>query len=196
MKAKCVICIFILFTILSSVFGQELPSVDIETATTQIEQFQSENEQLAKKIAILIEANQILESDAKKWNGWAEAIQTIIIRIKDRAQELIDILSEIAVKAIMEKAQEVLDRYSRIRALLESKAESLQARVEDANASIQRNLSTIEELSIKIARNERNVELLIAAIRKSKSRDDELNYYIDNLEDALKAAEELLETTN
>ena len=71
MKAKCVICIFILFTILSSVFGQELPSVDIETATTQIEQFQSENEQLAKKIAILIEANQILESDAKKWNGWA-----------------------------------------------------------------------------------------------------------------------------
>lgn len=196
MKAKCVTCIFILFTILSSVFGQELPSVDIETATTQIEQFQSENEQLAKKIAILIEANQILESDAKKWNGWAEAIQTIIIRIKDRAQELIDILSEIAVKAIMEKAQEVLDRYSRIRALLESKAESLQARVEDANASIQRNLSTIEELSIKIARNERNVELLIAAIRKSKSRDDELNYYIDNLEDALKAAEELLETTN
>ena len=196
MKTKSIIFIFLLLTVLSSVPGQELPSVDIETATTQIEQFQGENEQLAMKMAILIEANQILESDANKWEGWVAAIQTINSRINDRAQELIDILSEIAVKAIMEKAQEVLDRYSRIRALLESKAENLQARIEDANASIQRNVSTVEELRKKIARNERNVELLYAAIQKSKSRDEELNYYIDNLEEALKAAEELLETAD
>ena len=63
----------VLFT-LSVVHGQELPSVDIETATTQIEQFQRENQQLTMKIAILFEANQILDTDAKKWQDWADSI--------------------------------------------------------------------------------------------------------------------------
>ncbi len=172
--------------------AQVLPSVDIDTARTQIDQFLQENEQIQERITSLLATNEELANDMETWKTWISGIDNVTEKVVEKANQLVDILSELASKSITERAQTVLDRYYRIKSVLDDKKNQLTERLHAAEASIKRNGAVIEELGIKIQSNLDNVELLKAAIERSSGSEEIVNGYIENLQKALDEAQEFL----
>ena len=172
--------------------AQVLPSVDIDTARTQIDQFLQENEQIQERITSLLATNEELANDMETWKTWISGIDNVSEKVVEKANQLVDILSELASKSITERAQTVLDRYYRIKSVLDDKKNQLTERLHAAEASIKRNGAVIEELGIKIQSNLDNVELLKAAIERSSGSEEIVNGYIENLQKALDEAQEFL----
>lgn len=172
--------------------AQVLPSVDIDTAQTQIDQFLQENEILNRRIGLLLATNDELSENLTIWETWLSGIEVVTERLVDRAGELIDILNELASKSLMERAYSVLDRYYRIKATLDEKHRDLTERHEAAAVSIERNTAVVAELKRKIESNLENIELLKAAVERSAGSEETVNTYIENLEAALEDAENAL----
>lgn len=193
MTRRGLIKVFLFLLVAAAAGAQVLPSVDIDTAQTQIDQFVRENELLQERIELLISTNETLAEDIVLWETWLEGIQTVSQRLVERAGQLIDILSELASKTVMERAQTVLDRYYRIKAVLDEKEEDLITRKEAAVVSIERNTVVVAELGQKIESNLENIELLKAAIERSVGSEEAVNSYIESLEEALEDAEKALQ---
>ena len=172
-----------------SIQAQVLPSVDIDTAQTQIDQFLRENELLQERIELLVTTNSDLSENVVLWQTWIAGIETVSERLVDRANQLIDILAELASKSVMERAQTALDRYYDLKAILDAKGAELIERQHAAEASIARNTTVGAELKKKIESNLENIELLKAAIERSAGSEETVNAYIESLEDAIEAAE-------
>ena len=172
--------------------GQVLPSVDIATAQTHIDQFTRENELLAERIALLLTTNQELTDDIVLWGTWKSGIEIVTERLVSRATELIDLLDEMASKSIVERAQSVLDRYYTLKAILDAKHQELVERSGAAKVSIEKNTTVVAELRQKISNNLENIELLRAAVERSKGSEETVNLYIENLEKAIEDAEKAL----
>jgi chromosome segregation ATPase len=172
-----------------SIQAQVLPSVDIDTAQTQIDQFLRENELLQERIELLVTTNSELGENAILWQSWIAGIGTVSERLVDRASQLIDILNELASKSVMERAQTVLDRYYDLKAILDEKELELAERQQAAEASIERNTTVGADLKKKIESNLENVELLKAAIERSAGSEETVNAYIESLEEAIEDAE-------
>lgn len=175
-----------------SATAQVLPNVDIETARTQIEQFLSENEQFSEQITSLEATNEELAADIELWETWLSGIRNVTERVKDEANRLLDIVSDLASKSVVERAQTVLERYYRIKSILEEKEAELTDRIEAARTSIEKNLMVAEELREKIQSNLDNVELLKAAIERSAGSEETINAYIESLEKALDEAQRVI----
>ncbi len=188
--AGAVVYLFLLTAFSAS--AQVLPNVDIETARTQIEQFLSENEQFSEQITSLEATNEELASDIELWETWLSGIRNVTERVKDEANRLLDIVSDLASKSVVERAQTVLERYYRIKSILEEKEAELTDRIEAARTSIERNLMVAEELREKIQSNLDNVELLKAAIERSAGSEETINAYIESLEKALDEAQRVI----
>ncbi|MBN1685300.1 MAG: hypothetical protein JW852_01535 [Spirochaetales bacterium] len=172
--------------------AQVLPSVDIDTARTQIDQFLRENELIEARISELLATNEDLTADIELWKGWLAGVSTVTARTVEKAEQLTDILSELASKSLTERTQNVLERYYRIKSILEDKNKELTERIDAAEASIRRNGEVIAELRNKTQSNLDNVELLKAAIERSAGSEEMINSYIEDLEKALDEAQKLI----
>ena len=172
--------------------AQVLPSVDIDTARTQIDQFLNENELIEERIADLQKTNEELATDIERWTSWLVGITNVTDKVVDRANQLLDILSELASKSVMVRAQSVLDRYDVIKEVLEEKSEDLNERLGSAAASIKRNNAVVDDLKKKTKSNLDNIELLKAAIERSAGSEETVSAYIESLEEALEDAEKLI----
>ena len=176
-----------------SLQSQDLPSVDTETAQTQIEQFELENTQLA---ASMLETERLItqtELDLETWQSWIEAIAKVAERLEEYAEKLLDVLAEIANKTVLEAAQSILERYGILRELIKEKAEELEAAIEDGESRIGEYRNELGLLDERIRRNRENIDLLTAAMAKSRSSEEALGGLIENLKDALDEAESLIE---
>ncbi|MBT3271702.1 MAG: hypothetical protein HN368_01000, partial [Spirochaetales bacterium] len=146
MKISKTLFFVLLVTAPIAVYAQMLPSVDISTAKTQIDQFARENELLDDRIELLLETNVKLASDIEIWSTWLSGIATVTEKLVDRAAELIDLLNELASKSILERAQTVLDRYYTLKSILDEKHLELTNRTEAGKVSIEKNIEVVAEL--------------------------------------------------
>jgi len=189
------ITIIVFFLTVVSIFplaAQVLPSVDIDTARTQINQFLSENNLIEDQITELETTNTQLSTDMELWQSWLVGIKNVSGRTVEEANRLIDIVSELASKSVVGRAQTVLERYYRIKSILDEKNKELTDRIQAAEASIKRNKEVIEELREKTKSNLDNIELLKAAIERSAGSEETINAYIESLEKALDEAQKLI----
>ena len=186
------ICILFL-TMSAAVPAQELPSVDVDTAQTQIDQFMLENKLLQERIDNLTKTNEELAVGLEQWAAWISGIETVSQRLVGEADKLLEILAELASKTVIERAQRVLNRYYRLKALLDAKHLELTERNSAASSSIERNTKTVEDLKVKIQSNLENIDLLKAAVERSEDSESVVRSYIDNLEKAIEDAEGILE---
>ena len=181
-----------IFGLLSHAVAQQLPSVDAETAQTQIEQFSLENEQLTDEIASIEGRITELEADLIKWESWVEAIGKVSEELVISAENLIDVLSQIANKEVLESAQNVLVRYGDTRELLDERSVELLASIEAGKLEIDEGLVNIEVYGDRISRNSQNIDLLTAAMDKSRTSEEALAGLIEEINEALDEAESLL----
>jgi chromosome segregation ATPase len=172
--------------------AQVLPSVDIDTARTQIDQFVGENELIQERMTELLETNIELATDIELWTTWLTGVTSVRDRIVDKANQLIDILSDLASKSVITQAQSVLDRYYRLKSILDEKSDTLKQRVTAATTSIERNSTAVDELQEKTQSNTDNIALLKAAIERSEGSEEIVGAYIESLEKALDDAQELI----
>ncbi len=172
--------------------AQVLPSVDIETAKTQIDQFLLENELIQERITELAHTNTELKKDIELMTSWLAGVTNVMERIVDKADQLLDILTDLASKSAVTQAQSVLDRYYRLKSILDEKSDDLNQRIAAAKASIERNNSVADELGEKTKSNLDNIELLKAAIERSAGSAEAVGTYIKNLEKALDEAQALI----
>lgn len=175
------------------VSAQQLPSVDVDTAQTQIDQFTLENRLLQERIDNLTLTNEELTVGLEQWGTWISSIETVSQRLVGHADQLIEILAELASKTVIERAQEVLNRFYRLEAVLDDKHLELSERSLAANSSIERNTQAVEDLKVKIQSNLENIELLKAAVERSQGSESVVKSYIDNLEKAIEDAEGVLQ---
>lgn len=193
-------CIAVLCILLPAVVqtagGQQLPSVDIDTAMAQIKQFQEENIETQTRMEILSSSNEQIAEDIELWASWRRAVANVSELLESRASELQDILAELASKTVMLRAQSAFDTYSRISALLAAKEQDLTSRIAEGEQTIRRNESAIETYRTRIQRNNANIELLQSAIQKSLNSEDRIKNYLDAFEEAIKKAQEVLESPN
>ena len=173
--------------------AQELPSVDVDTAQTQIDQFTLENRLLQERINNLTQTNEELTLSLDQWEIWLAGIETVTLRLVADADQLLEILAELASKTVIERAQEVLNRYYRLKSLLDAKHLELSERNIAAHTSIERNTQAVEDLKEKIQSNLENIELLKAAVERSQGSESIVKSYIDNLEKAIEDAEGILQ---
>jgi len=189
-KARFAAVLFLVYA--AQAPAQVLPSVDIDTARTQIDQFLQENELILDRIESLVTTNEELTADMELRETWLSGVNDVAGRIVEEADRLTDILSELASKALTTRAQQALERYRNIKTILDKKIRELSERIEAAKASIERNTTVVEELREKIQSNLDNVELLKAAIERSAGSEEIINGYIENLEKALDEAQDLI----
>ena len=175
------------------VLAQELPSVDTDTARTQIEQFQLENEQLADEIAATRDLIESTRGNLARWKEWIEAIEKVSTKLAQSANKLLEVESQIANKSVLQSAQDVLDRYGRLKLLLETKAKDLNESIADGEKTVTEGAEAIESLTNRIARNASNIELLTAAMAKSRTSEGALGTLIDDLRAVLDEAQGLLD---
>ena len=178
---------------LSLLSAQELPSVDVDTAQTQIDQFMLENRLLQERINNLTQTNEELTLSLEQWEIWLAGIETVTLRLVADADQLLEIIAELASKTVIERAQEVLNRYYRLKSLLDAKHLELSERNIAAHTSIERNTQAVEDLKEKIQSNLENIELLKAAVERSQGSESIVKSYIDNLEKAIEDAEGILQ---
>ncbi len=172
--------------------AQTLPSVDVDTANMQIEQFENENRSLEERIQLLTASVDGLEADVETWTRWANGIERVSKLLDERAERLLDVLGEIGSRSIVDRAESVLERYSRMKLLLEAKHEDLRNRIEDAQGLLADNRATIAEYESRIEQNKKNIELLKAAIANSVSSESLMKNYLEGLETLLDDALDLL----
>ncbi len=189
--AGCAVIVFLFLTPFLS--AQVLPSVDIDTAKTQIDQFIRENELIQERITELLQTNDELTTDIELWTTWLTGVTNVTDRIVDKANQLLDILSDLASKSVMVRAQSVLDRYYRLKSILDEKSADLNQRVTAASASIERNSAVVDELGEKTKSNLDNIELLKAAIERSAGSEEAVSAYIESLDKALDDAQKLID---
>lgn len=184
--------LFVLLFLLRPLPAQVLPSVDIETAKTQIDQFLLENELIQERITELLQTNAELKKDIELMRTWLTGVINVTERIVDRADQLLDTLSDLGSKSAITQAQSVLDRYYRLKSILDEKSDDLNQRVTSALASVERNNAVADELGEKTKSNVDNIELLKAAIERSAGSEETVGAYIENLEKALDEAQKLI----
>ena len=188
----------VLFTAASLLFlnsllpAQVLPSVDIDTAKTQIDQFLQENKLIDDRISTLIRTNEELTTDIELWTNWLTGISNVKTRIVESANQLLDILSDLGSKSVRTRAQSALDRYYRLKSVLDEKAADLDQRIGAAKVSIDRNGAVVDELREKTKSNLDNIDLLKAAIERSAGSEEAVSAYIESLEKALDEAQKLI----
>ena len=192
MRRKLIGCVAALALIATTLPGQSLPSVDIETALLQIEQFENENNSLLQRNAILEESIERLESEIEQWAKWSIAIEKVDKSLEDQAGRLLDVLEEIGSRVIVERAKTVLEQYDRIKLLMEAKLEELSARTTEANSRLTRNREAVSVFALRIDQNLTNIELFKAAITKSESSESLIKTYLEGLDTILKDAADLL----
>ena len=193
MMRKLTVWIIVVYSLtVLSLRAQSLPSVDIDTAQTQIDQFLRENELHQERIELLIATNIELNENLILWESWLAGVGTVSERLVERASHLIDILDELASKSVMERAQSVLDRYHNLKSILDAKELELTDRQEAAVTSIERNTAVVTDLRDTIEINLENLELLKAAIERSAGSEEIVKAYIESLEEAIEAAEDAL----
>ena len=173
--------------------AQVIPSVDIDTARTQIAQFLRENELIEGRIWELLATNEELAADIELWERWLTGVNKVGEKVAEEAEQLLDILSELASKSLTNRAQTVLERYYRIKSILEEKSKELTERIHAAKASIEKNGAVIGDLRRKTQSNLDNVKLLKAAIERSAGSEEMINSYMKSLEEALDEAQKLLD---
>jgi len=172
--------------------AQSLPSVDIDTANMQIEQFEYENGLLEERIELMRSSIDRLESDIETWKQWSNGIERVLRMLDDRAGQLLDVLAEIGSRSIVARAESVLDRYTEIRQLLDEKTDELAGRVDDAERIIRSNRATVGVYESRIEQNSRNIELLKAAIASSVDSESSIESDLEALDSLLDDAAELL----
>ena len=172
--------------------AQVLPSVDIDTAKTQIDQFLQENKLIDDRISTLIRTNEELTTDIELWTNWLTGISNVKTRIVESANQLLDILSDLGSKSVRTRAQSALDRYYRLKSVLDEKAADLDQRIGAAKVSIDRNGAVVDELREKTKSNLDNIDLLKAAIERSAGSEEAVSAYIESLEKALDEAQKLI----
>ena len=184
--------VILLLTAIALLSAQELPSVDVDTAQTQIDQFMLENRLLQERINNLTQTNEELTLGLEQWEIWLAGIETVTLPLVADADQLVEILAELASKTVIERAQEVLNRYYRLKSLLDAKHLELSELNIAAQTSIERNTQAVEDLKAKIQSNLENIELLKAAVERSQESESVVKSYIDNLEKAIEDAEGIL----
>jgi chromosome segregation ATPase len=193
MVQRVFILLLLGLVVAASAAAQSPPSVDIETANMQIEQFGQENRSLVSRIELLEASVERLGSDIETWTGWASGIEKVAALLDRKADELVDALTEIGSRSIVERAQAALERYERIAALLEAKHDELTKRIAESGDLITRHRDNIALYLDRIEQNRTNIALLEAAIAKSRSSESLIETYIEGLDSTLDEASELLE---
>ena len=113
--------------------------------------------------------------------------------LDERADSLLDVLSQIGSRSIVERAETALARYSQVKKLLADKYSELQGRIADAQRLIASNRSTISIYQSRIEQNSCNIELLKAAIASSVDSESLIQNYLEGLDSLLDDATKLLE---
>ncbi len=176
------------------VTGQDLPSVDPETAKLQIEQFENENRDLRAKIAKLAESNETLNVDIERWTRWINGIEAVRERLDEQVEQLRDALQNVGSRSVLERAQNALDRFATLDSLLESKRDELSTRIDEAQETLSTNRSTISLYRTRVEQNQENIELLNAAIAQSQDSEQLINGYLESLDSIMQEARDLLES--
>ncbi len=193
MMRKLTVWIIVVYSLtVLSLRAQSLPSVDIDTAQTKLDQFLRENALPQERLELLIATNIELHENFILGESWLAGVGTVSERLVERASHLIDILDELASKSVMERAQSVLDRYHNLKSILDAKELELTDRQEAAVTSIERNTAVVTDLRDTIEINLENLELLKAAIERSAGSEEIVKAYIESLEEAIEAAEDAL----
>lgn len=173
--------------------AQNLPSVDVETANLQIEQFEQENQSLESQLELLAESVLRLETEIETWTAWVRGIEKVAEALSEQADQLLEVLSEIGSRSIVVRAETVLARYDRISQMLMEKQRELSERIAKAETIVASNRESIALYEQRIEQNERNIGLLKAAIAKSQSSESLIETYLEGLDRILDEAAELLE---
>ncbi|RKX78581.1 MAG: hypothetical protein DRP87_05870 [Spirochaetes bacterium] len=192
---KKVIFPFFLFLITAVVVGfaqEKIPYVDIPTATSQVEKLKQENEQLQQEINRYLEENKTIEDNIEEWQKSLNTIEFILDRVKKKSAELFAIYNDIVDEQTRQKANETIQRNKDLKAKLEARQKELIAQIEKAEKQRQENVKKIEINQNKIQRNTDTVNLLNAAIEKTRNQTQVLSSYIDSVNEMLNEAEAVL----
>jgi len=181
-----------LFLTAMAVAGQNLPSVDVETANLQIEQFEHENQTIRDQAALLRTSIVTLEEEIAVWTIWVAAVEGVSALLSDQADTLIEILAGIGSRSIVERVQSALSQYDRVSLLLESKQDELTNRIAVANDLVASNRRTLEVYAQREEQNSQNIVLLRAAIENSTTSETLIEGYLDGLTTTLERAIQLL----
>lgn len=181
-----------LFLTAMAVGGQNLPSVDVETANLQIEQFEQENQSIRDQATLLRESIVNLEEEITVWTSWVAAVARVSDLLSDQADTLIEILAGIGSRSIVERVQSALGQYERVSLLLESKQEELTNRIAGANDLVASNRRTLEVYDQREEQNSQNIVLLRAAIENSTTSESLIEGYLDGITTTLERAIQLL----
>ena len=172
--------------------AQNLPSVDIETANLQIEQFENENRSLMSRAELLDESIIRLAGEIELWTGWVSSIERSSELLSEQADLLKEVVSGVGSSSIVERIGRALARYDEVSLLLEAKNEELIGRVAETESLILSNRSTLAEYERRIEQNSKNIVLLQTAIANSESSEARIEEYLENLDTTLERALELL----
>ncbi len=193
MPKRRFLAITLFVMIIPVVTGQDLPSVDPDTARLQIEQFENENRELRSRIQNLSDQNETISSNVETWTSWINGIETVEERLDEQVAELRNSLQNVGSKSVVERAQTALERYATLASLLESKREELANRITEAQNTLVTNKETISLYQTRIEQNQENIELLNAAIAQSKDSEQLINSQLDALDALMQNARNLLQ---
>lgn len=172
--------------------AQNLPSVDVEAANMQIQQFENENRSLETSVTLLEDSIVRLEEEIGVWSQWKTGIEQVFDLLGQQAEQLVEVLSQIGSRSIVERAQSALLRYDRIAKLLSNKSEELAGRIATAVSLVTGHTNTVALYRIRLEQNQRNISLLKEAIAKSASAESLIETYLNQLDTILEDASRLL----
>ena len=176
----------------SMIWTQNLPSVDVETANLQIEQFENENRSLENRTKLLEESIIRLEGEIELWTGWVSSIERSLELLNEQADLLKEVVSGVGSSSIVERIAQALARHDRVTLLLEAKHLELTERLEETESLIVSNRTTLAEYERRIEQNSKNIILLRSAISNSESSEARIEEYLENLDATLERALDLL----
>ena len=176
----------------SMIRAQNLPSVDVETANLQIEQFENENRSLENRTKLLEESIIRLEGEIELWTGWVSSIERSLELLNEQADLLKEVVSGVGSSSIVERIAQALARHDRVTLLLEAKHLELTERLEETESLIVSNRTTLAEYERRIEQNSKNIILLRSAISNSESSEARIEEYLENLDATLERALDLL----
>ena len=176
----------------SMIRAQNLPSVDVETANLQIEQFENENRSLENRTKLLEESIIRLEGEIELWTGWVSSIERSLELLNEQADLLKEVVSGVGSSSIVERIAQALARHDRVTLLLEAKHLELTERLKETESLIVSNRTTLAEYERRIEQNSKNIILLRSAISNSESSEARIEEYLENLDATLERALDLL----
>lgn len=195
---KKIVLVGVLLVGLSAIVSAQesaLPYVDIPTANAEIEELQSDNEEMNARTGELQQENEQLRQQILADQQTVVEIDPILSRVESQLTDLFAVNRTIVDQEMKDRSQEAIGRARTIKNQLQAQQRTLNQQIAANRSQIEANEERIRINNRRIGVNEDRIVYLEAAIRQTQAQQERLDSFITNVDSILSDAERYVDTT-